>query len=154
MRLKVHPKIAKWPATAELLFRSVGLEVVDDGSGAARYSPTVRPDWLRLTNVVNKITRGLHWFHTGCIVPADCEVVITPAPSTVLNGLLDDDWWDHVGKYLHPGRYHSTSAAETYTYLYVAEPRASIWLHLFFQQNGFIARVAPSKLLTDSSGVR
>ena len=147
-RSKVQPKLDRRPATEELVSRSRGLGAVDGGSGDVRYFPIVSPDWMRLTRVVKKITCGLHWHHTGRIIPAECRVVITPAPARALNTILDDEWWGHVGRFLHAGRYHHTPASRTYTYLYSAEHYASIWLHLFFVQHGFIATVAPPQAMT------
>ena len=138
-RSKVRPKLKAFPKTRAGLARNLVRGAINvPGIGTAPV-PVLLVEASRLRVSIRKLVWGLHWFHSGKILPKDESLGLQPLNIAEVGAHFDDPEREKVFKLTKSGIYTNQEVMRTFYYTCAITPENSLWYFFFYRQNVVIA---------------
>ena len=136
---KVAVKFPETPATqAGLRSQLIRFPVDAPGLGSVEV-PALLAKANRINTVVDKMVRGLYWFHSANLLPPEIPVQVGMLNVTELAEYFDDPERLRVFRKAQLGLYRDPEVMRTFFYNGAIGPEGSMWYLFFYRQNALIA---------------
>jgi hypothetical protein len=133
---KVAPKFRDLPKTRAGLRNSMAIGEVETRDFGKFIAPQFGISAPRLMVSITKMVSGLHWFHTGHILPAARKPIITVIDTARGAATFESDAFKAFYEDMSLGVYQDPTTMETFFYSYYVSTSglASKWLFYFYKQ--------------------
>jgi hypothetical protein len=142
---KVVPKFQNRPGTQAGLRNAMTISEIETEQFGKFMAPQLMISEPRLRVSITKMVFGLHWFHTGNILPSTRRPILALIDAARGPATIVSKEFQAVSQGNLMGVYDSPATRETFFYTYTALPLASKWFFFFYKQTAVIAVTYPSR---------
>jgi hypothetical protein len=138
-RQKVRPKLHSFPRTRAGLAQNLKPGILTHPVLGRFPVPILLIEAKRIEVSIRKMVWGLHWFHTGKIMPKRESFGLQMLNTAQVANYFNDPENERIFKATKPGIYRDPAVVRTFFYTCATSASSTLWYFFFYRQNIAIA---------------